>query len=145
MSFGHTGKTCFYHDRCKTYHLIIFPAWGLTLIWIVVSCYWKLAKPIDDFLSFRGFIPLSRLSYCAYLIHPVIMMLTSFQCDGPTHLKHGIIVRKRKVFNYLQISYHFFLQLTAFLGNAVLSFIAAFFLSLFFEAPLIKLLKLCFY
>lgn len=29
---------------------------------------------INSILSFKLFIPLSRLSYCAYLVHPIIMM-----------------------------------------------------------------------
>lgn len=28
---------------------------------------------INTFLSWKGFIPLSRLTYCAYLVHPVVI------------------------------------------------------------------------
>lgn len=41
---------------------------------------------MDTLLSFRGFLPLSRLAYCAYLIHPVIMVYTSLLMDGNIHL-----------------------------------------------------------
>lgn len=67
-------------------------AWGFALIWITLSCSWGLAKPINSLLSYNGFFPLSRLTYCTYLIHPTVMMLTSFQCESPIHLKHGMIV-----------------------------------------------------
>lgn len=94
VSFGHTGMQykgiIFYLPT-----LNILAAWGASLIWLTLSCCWKSccwAKQIESFLSFKGFIPLSRLSYCAYLIHPTVMMITSFQCDGPIHLKHGMIV-----------------------------------------------------
>ena len=28
---------------------------------------------VNEFLSWPGFVPLSRMTYCAYLVHPVIM------------------------------------------------------------------------
>ncbi|KAG5682446.1 hypothetical protein PVAND_011798 [Polypedilum vanderplanki] len=103
VSFGHT-------------------AWGFALIWITLSCCWDLAKPINSLLSFNGFFPFSRLCFCSYLIHPTVMMVTSFQSDGPVQLRHGLIF-------------------TAFLGNAAISFILAFIISLMVEAPVIRLLK----
>ena len=67
-------------------------AWGLALMWITLSCCWGTAKPINSFLSFKGFLPLSRLAYCAYLIHPTVMMITSFQNEAPNHLQHIVVV-----------------------------------------------------
>lgn len=100
-------------------------AWGVALIWITLSCCWGYATPINNILSYQAIFPLSRLSYCAYLLHPVVMMATSFQMEAPMHLQHVIVV-------------------TMFFGNAVLSFILAYFVSLIFEAPVVKLLKLAF-
>lgn len=95
VSFGHAGKNI--HLLCnffklKYFFLLLKIGWGFALIWITLSCSWGLAKPINNFLSFKGFLPLSRLTYCTYLIHPTIMMITSFQSDGPVQLKHGLIV-----------------------------------------------------
>lgn len=70
----------------------LYSAWGLALIWITLSCCWGTAKPINSFLSYNGFLPLSRLTYCAYLIHPTVMMITSFQMEAPMHLQHVIVV-----------------------------------------------------
>ncbi|XP_065094976.1 nose resistant to fluoxetine protein 6-like [Ochlerotatus camptorhynchus] len=100
-------------------------AWGVALIWITLSCCWGYATPVNKILSYQAFFPLSRLSYCAYLLHPVVMMVTSFQMESPMHLQHVIVV-------------------TMFFGNAVISFILAYFVSLVFEAPVVKLLKLVF-
>ncbi|XP_052900175.1 O-acyltransferase like protein [Anopheles moucheti] len=100
-------------------------AWGLALMWITLSCCWGYSNFVNGLLSYRGFFPLSRLAYCTYLIHPVVMMATSFQLEAPMHLQHVIII-------------------TAFFGNAVISFLIAFGMSLMFEAPVIKLLKLFF-
>ncbi|XP_052863293.1 O-acyltransferase like protein [Anopheles cruzii] len=100
-------------------------AWGLALMWITLSCCWGYSNFVNGLLSYRGLFPLSRLTYCTYLIHPVVMMATSFQLESPMHLQHVLII-------------------TAFFGNAVISFLIAFGMSLMFEAPVIKLLKLFF-
>lgn len=41
------------------------------------TCYF-LAGPVNALLSWRAIIPLSRLTYCAYLVHPVIMYVYYF-------------------------------------------------------------------
>lgn len=106
--------------------MTIHIAWGIALVWITLSCCWDLSKPINKILSYHGFLPLSRLTYCTYLIHPVIMLITSFQMQGPIHLDHPMV-------------------LTIFMGNSVLSFIIAFIISVIFEAPVIRLLKIFFH
>lgn len=100
-------------------------AWGLALIWIVLSCKWGLAKPIDRLLSFRGMLPLSRLTYCAYLVHPVTQIVMSLDLKGTIHLQHGLCF-------------------TVFLGNVVISYTIALILSCLFEAPIVRLLKILF-
>ncbi|KAF5270965.1 hypothetical protein FQA39_LY08268 [Lamprigera yunnana] len=97
-------------------------AWALCIAWIVVACSTDNGGPINALLSFRGIFPLSRLSYCAYLVHPVIMYAISFELDGPFHLNQCFM-----------IIVHF--------GNMVLSFIVAFIVSIAFEAPFVSLLK----
>lgn len=67
-------------------------AWGLSLMWMVLSCYWGMAPPINKLLSYRAFLPLSRLTYCTYLLHPMIMVITSFRMEAPFHLQHVLIV-----------------------------------------------------
>ena len=32
---------------------------------------------VNEFLSWPGFVPVSRMTYCAYLVHPVIMTIFS--------------------------------------------------------------------
>lgn len=94
-------------------------------MWMTLSCFWGQAGFISNFLSCRVFLPLSRLTYCTYLVHPMIMMITSFQMESPIHMQHSFV-------------------LTAFFGNAVISFGIAFILSLMFEAPVIRVLKIIF-
>uniref|UniRef100_A0A914YCN9 Nose resistant-to-fluoxetine protein N-terminal domain-containing protein n=1 Tax=Panagrolaimus superbus TaxID=310955 RepID=A0A914YCN9_9BILA len=45
------------------------PAWGLGLTWLTVSCYYGYGGPINQFMSWNIWVPLGRLSYCAYLVH----------------------------------------------------------------------------
>lgn len=72
--------------------LLFLTAWGAALVWICLSCYWGLAGPIKSLLSYRAIYPLSRLTYCNYLIHPVVMLVNSFQMEAPIHLQHIFIV-----------------------------------------------------
>lgn len=66
--------------------------WGVWLMWILLSCCWGTAEPINKFLSFKALMPLSRLTYCVYLIHPTIMVITSYNSDTAFPLKHGLMV-----------------------------------------------------
>ncbi|XP_025833291.1 nose resistant to fluoxetine protein 6 [Agrilus planipennis] len=100
-------------------------AWGLSLAWIVIACRHGYGGIIDYILGFRGILPLSRLTYCAYLVHPMIMCLTSFEMDGPFHMQQGIV-------------------LVVFFGNVVTSFLMSFAISLCFEAPVIGILRILF-
>jgi len=68
-------------------------AWAIAVAFIVIQCCTGSARMIDSLLSLRLMYPLSRLTYCAYLVHPVIMMVTTTQMDGPLHLHNGIVVR----------------------------------------------------
>ncbi|KAK9881174.1 hypothetical protein WA026_014522 [Henosepilachna vigintioctopunctata] len=61
-------------------------AWALALAWITIACVGGYGGPLNSLLSCKLLVPLSRLTYCAYLIHPVLMFLTSFILDGPLHL-----------------------------------------------------------
>lgn len=71
-------------------------AWAIGVSFIVIQCCTGSARIINRLLSLRLMYPLSRLTYCAYLVHPVIMMMTSTQMDGPLHLHNGLVVSKKK-------------------------------------------------
>uniref|UniRef100_A0AC35EUY7 Nose resistant-to-fluoxetine protein N-terminal domain-containing protein n=1 Tax=Panagrolaimus sp. PS1159 TaxID=55785 RepID=A0AC35EUY7_9BILA len=51
------------------YSALSKPAWGLGLTWLIVSCYYGYGGPINQFMSWNIWVPLGRLSYCAYLVH----------------------------------------------------------------------------
>ncbi|XP_076160264.1 nose resistant to fluoxetine protein 6 [Ptiloglossa arizonensis] len=100
-------------------------AWAMGVSFIVIQCCTGSARMIDSLLSLRLMYPLSRLTYCAYLVHPVIMMITVTQMDGPLHLHNGLV-------------------LILYLGNLVASYLMSFCVSIAFEAPVVNLLKIAF-
>lgn len=100
-------------------------AWGLALVWIVVSCKWGLAKPIDKLLSHHQLLPLSRLTYCAYLVHPVTQIVLSFDLTGTLHIQHSLV-------------------LIIFLGNVITSYAVALLMAILFEVPFVRMLKILF-
>ncbi|XP_067212245.1 nose resistant to fluoxetine protein 6 [Linepithema humile] len=100
-------------------------AWAIAVAFVVIQCCTGSARMINSLLSLRLMYPLSRLTYCAYLVHPVIMMITCTQMDGPLHLHNGIV-------------------LIVYFGNLVASYLLSFCISLAFEAPVVNLLKIAF-
>lgn len=76
----------------SVYASLAHTAWAIALAFIVVQCCTGSAPIVDSLLSVRLMYPLSRLTYCAYLVHPVIMVITTAQMDGPLHLHNGIVV-----------------------------------------------------
>ncbi|KAG9433383.1 nose resistant to fluoxetine protein 6 isoform X1 [Apis mellifera carnica] len=100
-------------------------AWAIGVSFIVIQCCTGSATMIDSLLSLRLIYPLSRLTYCAYLVHPIIMLITASQMDGPLHLHNDIV-------------------LILYFGNLVASYLMSFCISIAFEAPVVNLLKIAF-
>ncbi|GLH08512.1 Uncharacterized protein GBIM_13732 [Gryllus bimaculatus] len=99
-------------------------AWGAALGWVVVASCCGYGGFINKLLSFKAMVPMSRLTYCAYLVHPILMLITSSQMDGPLHLHTSMV-------------------LIIFLGNLMMSYTVSFMISLVLEAPLVNILKIC--
>lgn len=51
--------------------------WSICLSWFVFACASNRAGPVSRFLSWEGFLPLSRLSFGVYLIHSPFFLLSS--------------------------------------------------------------------
>jgi membrane-bound acyltransferase YfiQ involved in biofilm formation len=47
---------------------------------------------VNKLLSCKFLYPLSRISYCAYLVHPVIMISVIMHMDSPMHLGRASMV-----------------------------------------------------
>ncbi|XP_003728287.1 nose resistant to fluoxetine protein 6 [Strongylocentrotus purpuratus] len=50
-------------------------AWAVSLSWVVFACHYGYGGWINDFLSWELWIPMSRLTYSAYLLHPIIITI----------------------------------------------------------------------
>jgi len=97
--------------------------WSLALGWIVFSCHKGYGGLIDDFLSWKAFVPLSKLTYGAYLSHIVIQFMVFFTQTSPIYFSD-------------------FLMSQYFMGIACFTFGTAFVQSLVAESPFVRLEKI---
>ncbi|XP_063984197.1 nose resistant to fluoxetine protein 6 isoform X4 [Diachasmimorpha longicaudata] len=105
------------------YSSLSHSAWALGLAWIVVACSTGYGGWVNKILSAPILYPFSRVTYCAYLVHPMIIRLTAMNLDSPFHLGKDTVV-------------------VTFIGQVVLSYIVSFAVSLSFEAPIVSMLKI---
>ncbi|XP_014482754.1 PREDICTED: nose resistant to fluoxetine protein 6-like [Dinoponera quadriceps] len=96
--------------------------WAIGLAWILLACYTKHGGIVNQLLSFKGWIPLSRLTFCAYLLNPFIISSIHLHRESNVHAD--------------------FLPTAAlFLGNLAISYFCAYALSLMSETPYILLIQ----
>ncbi|KAG4072042.1 hypothetical protein HA402_015541 [Bradysia odoriphaga] len=98
-------------------------AWAAALAWIVVACSTGYGGYINTLLSAPCIYPFSRVTYCAYLVHPIVIRLLALNSDAPLHLGSDSMV-------------------ITFFGQVVASYILSFIISLSFEAPVVTMLKI---
>ncbi|XP_016839566.1 O-acyltransferase like protein isoform X1 [Nasonia vitripennis] len=105
------------------YSSLSHSAWALSLAWIVVACSTGYGGYVNDILSAPILYPFSRVTYCAYLVHPIVIRLTAMNMDSPLHLgKDSMLI--------------------TFFGQVVASYILSFVISVSFEAPVVSMLKI---
>ncbi|KAL4234454.1 hypothetical protein ACF0H5_006100 [Mactra antiquata] len=120
------GETHIFTETENTVFNAFFrTAWGAAICWIIFACATGHGGWINQVLSWSPFIPLGRLTYCAYLIHPLVMEIYYESKDQPIYFSE-------------------FETVYMFLGNMVLSYGAAFVVSLVFESPMMGLEKAIF-
>ncbi|XP_011506464.1 PREDICTED: nose resistant to fluoxetine protein 6-like isoform X3 [Ceratosolen solmsi marchali] len=105
------------------YSSLSHSAWALSLAWIVIACSTGYGGYVNDILSAPILYPFSRVTYCAYLVHPIVIRLTAMNMDSPLHLgKDSMVI--------------------TFFGQVVASYILSFVISISFEAPVVSMLKI---
>lgn len=97
--------------------------WALGLAWIIFASVAGYGGVVSKILSWKALVPLSRLTFSAYIIHPVLMVIF-----------YG---SREESFDYSS-----FLLIYFAIGNIVLTYMASLVLSLVFEAPIIGMEKL---
>ncbi|KAJ8960414.1 hypothetical protein NQ318_013695 [Aromia moschata] len=99
--------------------------WGVGMAWVLIACCTGNAQALQKFLSFRGFIPLSRLTYCAYLLNPLVANMIYLGSESAFNASLG----------------GFALTIC---GITLLTFYLSYLFSVMIESPMILLTKMAF-
>lgn len=89
------------------YSSLSHSVWAVGLSWIVVACSTGYGGYVNSILSAPILYPVSRITYCAYLVHPLVIRLTAMNLDSPFHLGNYTMVRQSqnaKAISYLPLS-----------------------------------------
>lgn len=97
-------------------------AWCLALTWIIIACQLNYGGIINRFLSLPVWLPISKLSFCIYLIHLPIQLIYLGSIRSPQY------------FSNFRAFYKFF-------GDFSVSFFVSFAWSLMFEYPTLNLIN----
>ena len=97
--------------------------WSISLAWVVIACASGYGGPINFVLSWKLWAPLGRLTFAAYLIHPIISIGYQMSFMTPIH------------FTDLTLIYMF-------VANLVFSYLFGYLVSMVVEAPMMGLEKL---
>ena len=131
-------------------------AWGFSLAWVIFSCtkvaiessiwlrYAVICQgyggPVNDFLSWSVFAPLSRLTYCCYLIHIEVLSMFSFSVlIYPNDVSFTVQIWSSQV-HYPQIS--LLNVVMYFIGGLIISLLASVVAVLAFEIPFTRVEKI---
>ena len=58
-------------------------AWSLGIAWLVIACATNNGGIINQFLSLKYWIPFSRVTFCAYLLNPILIQLMGMFSNYP--------------------------------------------------------------
>lgn len=105
------------------YNALFRSSWAFGVSWIIFTCVTKKSTFINAILSYPLWVPLSRATYSAYLIHPIIITIFYQNFNDTIAFSHAMILA----------------YFTAFL---IWVYAVSLIISLIFESPLIELEKL---
>ncbi|XP_076315348.1 O-acyltransferase like protein-like isoform X1 [Tachypleus tridentatus] len=97
--------------------------WAVAIAWLTVTCVYGYGGLLNTFLSLKIFVVLDRVTYAAYLIHPL------FQQVYHSRLR-------------VHLSGDQYVGIYGYLGNLMVVYPSAFLFTLFFESPFLSLEKL---
>ncbi|XP_076285972.1 nose resistant to fluoxetine protein 6-like [Lasioglossum baleicum] len=105
------------------YTALSHSAWAAAVGWVLIACVTGHGGVVNKILSWKLLYPLSRLSYCVYLVHCILIRVVIVNGESSLHLTQGLMA-------------------ILFLGFAVASYAVALPMSLLFEAPVVSLLRI---
>ncbi|KAL8596761.1 hypothetical protein ACOMHN_053857 [Nucella lapillus] len=105
------------------YNSVARTAWGAAVAWVIFACVTGNGGYVNTILSWKALIPLSRLTYCIYLLHIMILKAYIFNRDTTFYYSDSNIV-------------------VLFLALLVVCYMVSAVVSMAFEAPMMALEKL---
>ncbi|XP_071103284.1 O-acyltransferase like protein-like [Haliotis cracherodii] len=114
------GHISWDRDTRLTHETLSRPAWALFVSWIIFVCTTGHGGIVDRLLSWGAWMPLGRLTYGAYLIHPILITYTDFSKRALVYV------------DFIFIAYQF-------IGTFVVSYGVSFVFSVLVEAPTLAL------
>lgn len=90
--------------------------------WVAFACVTGNGGPVDKFLSWNFWLPMARLNYCAYLLHPCVIF--------------HFLLTKKAMFHYTPYEHMVF-----FFGVTVVTYLLSLFITLLVEVPSIGIEK----
>ncbi|PVD37234.1 hypothetical protein C0Q70_04229 [Pomacea canaliculata] len=85
----------YWSEQSRAVHEALFrTGFSLAVCWIIFACATGNGGFINSILSWRGFLPLSRLSFCVYLLHPMIMLADMWTSRIPVFFTISYVVRQ---------------------------------------------------
>ncbi|XP_078489124.1 nose resistant to fluoxetine protein 6-like [Ciona intestinalis] len=113
------------NNTAAFYNAVSRPLWCIGLAWLTVACVSGYGGPVNTLLSWKAFIPLSRLTYCVYLVHPLVIYW---------------LLSTVEVFYHNSIAF----LLMMFFTTLVMATMIAYALSMLIEAPVSAIMKIAF-
>ncbi|XP_060080532.1 uncharacterized protein LOC132559918 [Ylistrum balloti] len=107
----------------SAYEALGRPLWCFCVAWVIFACFTGRGGLINSFLSWPGFLPLSRLTFAVYLVHPIWIVFYMYSSRSLIYLLNDFGM------TYL------------FIGSTVLSFGLAFLVAVAFEKPFCNLAR----
>lgn len=89
------------------YSSLSHTAWAMALAWIVVACSSGNGGFVNNILAAPVIYPFSRVTYCAYLVHPIAIRFVSLSSDATLHLGSDSMVSQleNETFHFLNDSH----------------------------------------
>ncbi|OWF42953.1 nose resistant to fluoxetine protein 6-like [Mizuhopecten yessoensis] len=119
------GTADFNTEVRSLYNTLHRSVWGACVCWVIFSCANGYGGFVNQLLSWKAFLPLGRLTYCAYLVHPIVLYC---------------FIYNRRVSLYMDD----ITMVYIFLATLVAAYSVAFVVSLAFESPMMGLEKVIF-
>ncbi|KAK7474874.1 hypothetical protein BaRGS_00033876, partial [Batillaria attramentaria] len=113
------------HGVRSAHEAIYRPLFSLAISVVVYLCATGNGGFINSILSWRGFLPFSRLTYCIFLLHPAVILADQWQARVPVYFHLSYVAQRAA-------------------GYFVITAIFAYVLSVTVEAPITALERVLF-